>query len=910
LVIAPPEFSLQHCNIQQQISKHDVRKKPRAHRKMAAFVNQECSVGNVKKQAKKQLVRSTQFFCAVLVMVLSCIASRAEATTVRLQTTQGTIEVELYDTQAPITVANFLRYVRSGAYNQMFFHRSVPGFVIQGGGFSWNDVTSRVDQISTFAPIQNEFSSQRSNVRGTIAMAKVSGDPNSATSQFFINLVNNASGLDGQNGGFTVFGRVTDSTMPIVDAIAALPRYDFGGVFAELPTVNYTVGATVTKANLIRVNKAATKSVAPGAIDIDGDGRQEILVRNTSGMVPQLRVGRLVSNQLQFTSLDDPGANYRIVGVVDADGNGKSDLAFLNTAQGDRGDVLIWNDFNRATERVWRQVRTVWDVQATGDFDGEGRDDVVWRYLAPDPRDTGVSFIWFQEGPNPQSMTSYLTPGLRKRGGAPLDWSILGAADFNADGAADLVYLSPDGQIRILMATPGRTCANFAAGSIPTSFQVQKIADFTGAGRADVLIRNPATGQNALRLLSATGVTLPPFVGDPNDPLVACTATTTTITPTPLDLPSSDPAWRFYAAADLNGDGYSDIVWLRPDGTLTVWLLGAPGVAPTVIDNAGAAPIGFRVFQPGGEGATYFGTPPASVGRAIAPVTTDASINLALESHIAINPEPNVTAARKLFVFLPGTGGIPQYYREILRVGAARGYHAIGLNYPNDEAIGNLCGGDSDVDCHGKAREEVITGQALSDKVDVNTANSIVNRLAKLISYLDRQYPNEGWAQFLNAGQPQWSRITMSGHSQGAGHAGLMAKLYTLDRAVYFSSPADWRNTADVPATWITARPNLTPASRQYGFTHLRDNVVPYVSRIVPIWQALGLAAFGPAVSVDSLTGPLGGTRQLTTNVEPVSTSTSNPFHGAPIVDTATPRATDGSPLFTPVWAYLAFPTN
>ncbi len=836
-----------------------------------------------------------------LFLALGIFIGNATATTVRLQTTQGPIEIELYDSAAPITVANFLAYVRSGQYNDSLIHRSVPGFIIQGGGYVWNS-NNLVEAVVSRGPIQNEFSATRSNLRGTIAMAKVGGDPNSATSEWFINLANNSANLDIQNGGFTVFGQVTPASMAVVDAIAALPIINAGGAYEALPLTSVPpTGANIQKSNVVLVRTAAA-ALAPGVIDIDGNGRQNILLRNASSATPQMRVGRLVNNQFQFTAQDDPGANFRIAAVADLDGNFKSDLVFLNTTQGEFGDVRIWNDFQRSTERLWRQVKQVWDVQSVGDHDGGGSADLVWRYLAADPRDTGVSYIWFYNGSS--------VPVVRKRGGAPLDWTLLGSGDFNSDGKADMVYISPDREVRVLMATAERTCANLSAGDIHINYRALKIADFTGTGRGDILIRNLTTGQNAIRPLNGTGLTLPPYVGSPDDPNASCTASSLTITPSNINLPPNDPAWQLYATGDFNADGFTDIVWLRPDGTLTIWLLNGGNLAPTIIDNAGSAPVGFTVFQPGGGGATYYGQPAQSVERPIAPAETDPAINLALDAHYAINPSPTVTPAGKLFIFFPGTGAVAQNYRLILRAGAARGYHAIGITYPNEDAISTLCDNNVDIDCHGKARQEVITGENLSTRVDVNPTNSIVNRIARLLNYLNTQYPGEAWGQFLNAGQPIWSKITVAGHSQGGGHAAMMTKLYGLDRAIYFSSPGDWRNAADVPATWMTARANVTPPSRQYGFAHLRDPLISYTTRIVPIWQALGLATFGVAVSVDGNQPPYNGTRQLFTNADPTAFPSLSPTHNATVVDVSTPKATDGSPLFSLVWDYLAFPVN
>lgn len=125
----------------------------------------------------------------------------------RFHTNQGDIDVQLLPDSAPLTAANFLRYVDRGAYNDSFIHRSVLSFVIQGGHYYDG---ANVTAVPTDPPVQNEF--KVSNTRGALAMAKLSNDPNSATSQWFFNTVDNSSSLDYQNGGFTVFGRITGTT--------------------------------------------------------------------------------------------------------------------------------------------------------------------------------------------------------------------------------------------------------------------------------------------------------------------------------------------------------------------------------------------------------------------------------------------------------------------------------------------------------------------------------------------------------------------------------------------------------------------------------------------------------------------------------------------------------------------------
>ena len=168
------------------------------------------------------------------------------STKVKLATTLGDVNIDLYDKQAPRTVANFLNYVTDGDYNNSIFHRSVSNFVLQGGGFALNTAgTPSITTVPADPAVKNEpDAATRSNLRGTVAMAKLGGDPNSATDQFFFNLGNNSANLDAQNGGFTVFGKVSAAAdQAVVDALAAVPTQDkssTNGAFDSLPLRNYT----------------------------------------------------------------------------------------------------------------------------------------------------------------------------------------------------------------------------------------------------------------------------------------------------------------------------------------------------------------------------------------------------------------------------------------------------------------------------------------------------------------------------------------------------------------------------------------------------------------------------------------------------------------------------------------------
>ncbi len=181
--------------------------------------------------------------CLALIAAFILSAQSASATTVRVITSLGDFRIELFDDETPLTVANFLNYVSAGRFNGTVIHRSDFNFVIQGGWLSFDSEASTLIPITTDDPIQNEPGV--SNTRGTVAMAKLSGDPNSATSQWFVNLNDNSANLDAQNGGFTAFGRVIGDGMAVVDAIAALTTYTVAGI-NDFPLINYISGAVVS----------------------------------------------------------------------------------------------------------------------------------------------------------------------------------------------------------------------------------------------------------------------------------------------------------------------------------------------------------------------------------------------------------------------------------------------------------------------------------------------------------------------------------------------------------------------------------------------------------------------------------------------------------------------------------------
>ena len=280
-------------------------------------------------------------------------ASNAVQMAVLLPSSTGFFNIALDGQHKPITVANFLNYVNSGRYfmtdptthglASSFIHRSVSNFVVQGGGFiginSAQPPFAAPTPVPTFSPIQNEPGI--SNKIGTIAMAKLDGQPNSATSQWFVNLANNGgppANLDTTNGGFTVFGHVTGVGMTIVNAIAAVPIFNLGSPFNSLPLRNYT-GGFIRVTNLVSI--AGIRVISPLAFTASSDN-------------PAVATATISGKNLLVTPLQ-PGTAHIMAKATDLDGanvsqtftvtvmTGPARLANLSTrAQvGTGGDVLI-----------------------------------------------------------------------------------------------------------------------------------------------------------------------------------------------------------------------------------------------------------------------------------------------------------------------------------------------------------------------------------------------------------------------------------------------------------------------------------------------------------------------------------------------------------------------------------------
>lgn len=237
----------------------------------------------------------------------------AEGTVVRFGTNQDFnndgssdfYDIELLDEDAPVTVANFMSYVEDGSYQDMFIHRAPPSFVIQGGGFRVND--SVISSVPAKPTIPGEFSAANPNVRGTLSMAHT-GQPDTGSSQWFVNVVNNSPGLDVAQ--HTVFGRVIGDGMDVVDAIAALPIQDVSLLYNG--NTNFT---TTPFSNDLQTPLTGTVTLTNGSAVIIGNGTQ---------FTSELNVGDLVRIGGQQLFVTDIASNVQLTVDLEAgaDANG------------------------------------------------------------------------------------------------------------------------------------------------------------------------------------------------------------------------------------------------------------------------------------------------------------------------------------------------------------------------------------------------------------------------------------------------------------------------------------------------------------------------------------------------------------------------------------------------------------
>jgi cyclophilin family peptidyl-prolyl cis-trans isomerase len=361
----------------------------------------------------------------------------------------SSIFAELFDQDGPDrarttpeTAANFLDYVDAGLYTDTVMHRSVASFVVQGGGFALPTETGVLPTaISTFAPVVNEAGN--TNVRGTIALAKVGGDENSGTSQFFFNTNNNAANLDFQNGGFTAFARVLGDGMTVVDAMAALPTANKGGVFAELPVIgtdgagdlapeNYVTIESVTRVGeLVYTVTSSDPTVASAVVNADGTLRLDYAESGIGSSTITVRATSVFddtdfSEQQFLVTVSTPDLAAPAVVVLGEEAGGLPWVTVLDATTGEQiSRFLAFHPNNRGGVSV-----------ALGDVDGDGVDEAI---AASGAGSRSVVKVFELDGTH---LAAYKTLPYGKNYQGGIDVT---AGDFDGNGTADIAVVTTRG---------------------------------------------------------------------------------------------------------------------------------------------------------------------------------------------------------------------------------------------------------------------------------------------------------------------------------------------------------------------------------------------------------------------------------------------------------------------------------
>ena len=293
-------------------------------------------------------------------------------------------------------------------------------------------------------------------------------------------------------------------------------------------------------------------------------------------------------------------------------------------------------------------------------------------------------------------------------------------------------------------------------------------------------------------------------------------------------------------------------------------------------------------------------SPDSLIVRSIKAFETDANIECEDQEHqVYVNRD--CTPNDKLLLHLVGTFDNPTSTTYFPILATNHGFKVINLVYPNDISATGACAFSIDIHCFWKYRQEINFGVDTSSKVSVDSINCIANRLLKLLLHLDNRYPSENWGSFLtNSNQVNWSKLVLSGHSQGGGHAAFIAKQFEVDRVLMFASPNDYSRIFSAPAPW-TSSESMTQDSNYYAFGNLFDDVVDF-SKQYDVWEAMHLLSTTDSVHVKHNAPDYDHANVLYT-IDSSSTIFSGD-HNAVIIDFFTP-VSSGTPVFIPVWQYM-----
>ncbi|MEL6328248.1 MAG: GC-type dockerin domain-anchored protein [Planctomycetota bacterium] len=286
---------------------------------------------------------------------------------------------------------------------------------------------------------------------------------------------------------------------------------------------------------------------------------------------------------------------------------------------------------------------------------------------------------------------------------------------------------------------------------------------------------------------------------------------------------------------------------------------------------------------------------PTSAGPGIAPVEVP-NANEERQDHLVVQ-DGSKGGNGLLFVWLPGSGAVPAQYERLAETAAELGYDVAGLVYDNWPPVNALTLNDSDPDLPEAIRRERLFGEDATEQIDVNVANSITNRLIRLLEQQDELFPAEGWGDYVRPGGGlDWSRIVFGGHSQGAGHSTFLTKVRPTAGNLIFAGPGDFVSGLGT-APWVV-QPSLVPVEQIFALTHIDD---PTSAGFFLNQRLIGLDRFGQLQNVDNTPGPELTSHMLFSTLDPGHTN----FHSAVAVDDLLPLDGQSENRYAEAWRYM-----
>ncbi len=351
----------------------------------------------------------------------------------------------------------------------------------------------------------------------------------------------------------------------------------FDGTNWDLFTSDGTAAGTVVIAT--HVDQLVPLGFTPSNTlnDTNGDGMSDILWRNSSGTMFgwQMNGGSITSDALTSNgAVVAPDASWSVAGISDFNGDGNADILWRNAS----GEVSTWlmngNSITSGADVTsgGTAVRpdASWSVAGTGDFNGDGNADILWRNAS------GELTAWLMNGSSIVSSGDVTSNGATVRPDA--SWSVAGIGDFNGDGKRDILWRNSSGEVAVWMmngtsiASSGDLTSGGVAVHPDASWSVAGIGDFNGDGNSDVLWRNSSGG---LSIWSMNGTTITSGA--------AITSGGVTVAP--------DASWHVVEIGDFNGDGNSDILWRSDSGTMAEWLMNGSTISQSLTPAASGVPV-------------------------------------------------------------------------------------------------------------------------------------------------------------------------------------------------------------------------------------------------------------------------------------------------------------------------------